>query len=786
MQSFDYMYVTIIVTVIVIAARRILKLRNTKLTDIKPDRAMIKELTKIVKKTESFKKTLRDFAPHAPNGEKRRQKLMSFYNETLTKQSYHISTHKKTFELKRLFDKVTSNPRKYFSLIVWGLMFFNFNLLAQSNESLLKEANTSYDNGNYKEAIEIYKTIAKKDASYKPENVNYKIAIAYQKLKKCDSAVVYFKKAYQADKYKGGASSLDKFKEKIASCGLSLADLQSNSYQNIPSYDNEEIKKIIKEGDDLYDKKKYEDALKIYNKAYEKSPEKASASLCYKIAITYQKLKNCTIATNYFRFAYKKDPNKGGASSIEKFKEKIKLCNLSLNNLQESSNKETISDSEKLVKINALKAMGDNLYNMQQYKEGIKYYIMALNIDSTAQSASIAYAIGDSYYLLDNCDSAKLFYALSYYLSPNDGGTISREKFEEHISYCNYEIADLRNLLQQWGKPLPYDNNFDNLSNNYDSEEDNDILSIIIYIFFGLVLGIIIGIIVRTALVMPLYNYFFFNKDSIKLYINTIISDKYYWIGLGERFPKKDVLILQYIFENVSKNVFDKNDKGLLLELKRHVDWLKQKPERYLKSGWIDDVPSENYRWYLMGMLDFDFYCFFTGIRLEEGKSRVIAIIRPDGEVLKVWSIPKIVEYIKNTPKNELVIKIRMHKKDNTFVHWSLDNSFYKPFDVPSANNARMQAWKGESKNIDLQKYYDLYTNFPPTYIMPHPEAVADVYIDYIPFQEIPKTGFEPKNEPVVETSSSLNDVMTGVLIADAISSSSHHRTDLDTPRDVS
>jgi tetratricopeptide (TPR) repeat protein len=782
MEGFDYTYLTIAIVMVIIMLRRLFKLMNNKLADIKPDRSLINQLTQIVKRTESFKGTLKSFAPNSPNGEKRRQKLMSLYNETLTRQSYHISTHRKVFELKKLYDRVTTNPRKYFGLIIWGLMLLNTNIFAQNLSSILDKANASYDKGNYQEAIDSYKIITKKDVTYKAGNVNYKIAIAYQKLKNCDSAVVYFKKAYQADNYKGGASSLDKFKEKIASCGLRMSDLQSNSNATLPAYDAEDVKKMIEEGNELYDKKKYRDALNKYYNAFLKSGTKSSASLCYKIAITYQKLKDCENAITYFKWAYQKDSNKAGASSIEKFEEKIKSCNLTLSQLKSSSQHENLSDNEQYNRFLTLKAKGDSLYTLQLFREGMEYYKMALTFDSSQNAAPIAYTIGYTYYYWDNCDSAKLFYAISYYLSTNDGGTSSRDEFNIKLSNCNLTIKDLRDLLQQWGKELPYDGYY----SEFEYGKKEDVENIIGYILFGILFGVIGGMILREALVTPLYNHFFFNTDRVKLYINTIISDKYYWIGLSEKFPKKDVLVLQYVFENVGKNVFDKNDKKLLLELKQHVDWLKQNPERYLKNGWIDGIPNENYRWYLMGMLEFNFYCFFTGVRLDEGKSRVVAIIRKDGEVIKVWATAKVVDYIKNTPKNELVVKVRMHKRENIFVHWSMDENFYQPFDLPTNNDSRMQAWKSEGRNVDLQKYYDLYTNFPLTYIAPHPEAVADVYVDYIPFQEEPKTGFAPKDTPIVETSSSLNDVMTGVLIADTLSHTSHHHTDFDTPRDAS
>jgi tetratricopeptide (TPR) repeat protein len=676
MQGFDYTYLTIAIMAIIIMLRRLFKLMNSKINDIKPDRSLINQLTQTIKRTEFFKGTLKSFAPHAANGEKRRQKLMSLYNETLTRQSYHISTHRKVFELKKLYDKVTTNPRKYFGLIVWGLMLLNTHIFAQNLSSILDNANASYDKGNYQEAIDNYKLITKKDITYKAGNVNYKIAIAYQKLKNCDSAVVYFKKAYQADNYKGGASSLEKFQEKMASCGLRMSDLQTNSNATLPAYDAEDVKKMIEEGNKFYDQKKYQEALKIYNVAYDKSGSKASASLCYKLAITNQKLKDCNTAKTYFQLAYQKDSNKGGASSIE--------------------------------------------------------------------------------------------------------------KFEEKINSCNFTLQDLVPVVENTQSEV-FENSYNNTTNDITRQEEEDFETIIGYILFGLLFGGIGGMILREALVTPLYNHFFFNTNRIKLYINTTILDKYYWIGLSEKFPKKDVLRLQYVFENVGKNVFNKNDKNLLLELKKHVDWLKQSPERYLKSGWKDAIPNESYRLYLMGMLEFNFYCFFTGIRLDEGKSRVVAINRNNGgEVIKVWATAKIVDYIKKTPKNELVVKVRMHKKENIFVHWSMDDSFYQLFDLPNNNDSRMQAWKGEGRNVDLQKYYDLFTNFPTTYIAPHPESVADVYVEYIPFQEVPKTGFAPKDTPVIETSSSLNEVMTGVLIADTLSHTSHHHTDFDAPRDAS
>ncbi|MDW8289004.1 MAG: hypothetical protein RMJ89_13100, partial [Flammeovirgaceae bacterium] len=239
------------------------------------------------------------------------------------------------------------------------------------------------------------------------------------------------------------------------------------------------------------------------------------------------------------------------------------------------------------------------------------------------------------------------------------------------------------------------------------------------------------------------------------------ILDTYFWKGLAAKYPEEKVEHLKRLFEHVARNVFDQQQKKLFIELKFHVDWLRKDPIRYL-----GDVRN-NYQYFLRGMLPIDFYCFFTATYLVSGKTKVIAVVHPNGTVRKVWATSKIVRQL-HEEKNP-TIKVRVHKKDNQFVHWSTDETFFHFFELASANQQRMQQWQGESRNVSLQKFHDIFTNFPLDYIPPHPEAIADATIHYIPPTETLKTGFQPKDEPVINTSEDLSGVMTSVMMSDMI-----------------
>lgn len=93
-----------------------------------------------------------------------------------------------------------------------------------------------YDSGNerykakkYILGIAFFKTAASVDPQNYGAKGNYKVALSYAKLKKCPQALEYFKKAYQYDSVKGGASTPAKFQEKVKGCGFTLAQVSAGA-----------------------------------------------------------------------------------------------------------------------------------------------------------------------------------------------------------------------------------------------------------------------------------------------------------------------------------------------------------------------------------------------------------------------------------------------------------------------------------------------------------------------------------------------------------------------------
>jgi tetratricopeptide (TPR) repeat protein len=75
------------------------------------------------------------------------------------------------------------------------LIFFSYIIVFQlfAQDELIKNAENSYKKGNYKESINYYKTLIKKN--YKSEKIYYNLANAYFKINDFGNAVLYYEKA---------------------------------------------------------------------------------------------------------------------------------------------------------------------------------------------------------------------------------------------------------------------------------------------------------------------------------------------------------------------------------------------------------------------------------------------------------------------------------------------------------------------------------------------------------------------------------------------------------------
>jgi len=90
----------------------------------------------------------------------------------------------------------------------------------------------------------------------------------------------------------------------------------------------------FKEAKDLYEKGQYRDAVKLFEQAINENPEKYSSKGNYMAGLCLKKMDACSEAKVYFRKSYEADPNTGGASSLDKFKDQLKYCKITLDELK--------------------------------------------------------------------------------------------------------------------------------------------------------------------------------------------------------------------------------------------------------------------------------------------------------------------------------------------------------------------------------------------------------------------------------------------------------------------
>ena len=96
--------------------------------------------------------------------------------------------------------------------------------------------------------------------------------------------------------------------------------------------------KSFKEAKDYYDKGQYREAIKLFEQAIIENPQKYNSKGNYMAGLCYKKLDACSEAKVYFRKSYEADPSTGGASSLDKFKDQLKYCKITLDELKTYTN----------------------------------------------------------------------------------------------------------------------------------------------------------------------------------------------------------------------------------------------------------------------------------------------------------------------------------------------------------------------------------------------------------------------------------------------------------------
>ncbi|SFC26371.1 Tetratricopeptide repeat-containing protein [Flexibacter flexilis DSM 6793] len=267
---------------------------------------------------------------------KRYGQAISLFNEMKTKALFRTGYESDELALSAKLKNFSKNPAKHFSAMLLFLLM-SVAAWAQSAADVYKQAEKSYKNNEFANAAEYYKQVLNLDSSYKQASVLYKTGLCYQKLKDCNVAKGFFARALQASPADGGASSISKFTEKIKACGFSVSDLTlSNALSSTDeplessavatTKNTDAAKNYYSEGEDLYDRKKYSDAIEKFSAALKADSSYKRAATLYKIALCYQKKKDCDEAKRYFSLAYVANPENGGASSLSKFKEKANKC----------------------------------------------------------------------------------------------------------------------------------------------------------------------------------------------------------------------------------------------------------------------------------------------------------------------------------------------------------------------------------------------------------------------------------------------------------------------------
>ncbi|MBC8109474.1 MAG: tetratricopeptide repeat protein [Verrucomicrobia bacterium] len=393
-------------------------------------------------------------------------------------------------------------------------------------------------------------------------------------------------------------------------------------------------------------------------------------------------------------------------------------------------------------------------YKNKDYQQALAAYRQALDFKVKPNKlANIHYKIALTFQKLKSCDSAKVHFATALQNDADNGGASAMNKFEEKVKDCGFSVADLQNPGEQPSSNP--DNAVTNAAENKQPENDNSITALQksdpltdnltdFFIWAGLILPIswfvvwiLYEILIKTLLTQSL-----FKTDRLK--IDALAHDDLFWQSqIQKGFPAMRVNQIKNLFQNLALQLVNMTDTDKMEQSRQHLLFIQTQPELYFSNTSFDT----GYARFLIQQSDF--YCFFTAEHLEEGKSNVLLILHPTRQELNkmVWVSDKIQRQIEKGS----VPKVLLHKVNDIFTHWSNNLTFYEaqiPFvpkdNMSEGNIIRMEFWKGETKEISLNKFYEVFTDDFLNYIFPSSDSIIQLSIKYEgEVNDKPQTGYD-------------------------------------------
>ncbi len=452
-----------------------------------------------------------------------------------------------------------------------------------------------------------------------------------------------------------------------------------------------------------YSNKKYDEAIKNFKLAKAVN-DKDSCTIHYKIALCFNKIQKCDSALVYYKRAWQLNSDNGGASSRQKFIDKLGECGYTLNDL--TGKTEDIKDvaSENYYKLKMKEA--DNYYRNGNYHEALSL-LEEIEISGTLDySAVFNYKMAITLGKLNDCYEANIYFERALSLDPDKGGASTREKFDKASGKCGF---------QQSGTGTD--------NSQYESDDDSP--------EFGMVLlSIFLGLIARFIL--------YFVLDSLKKRNVRAVGSKFaepvyreaanteFWAGLSRKgFSADQIADIKNMVRNISRRPEINHTTNEGIAFAKLLNHFIQNPENYLPGD-----PRFNYLC-LHGFYNYfksGFYCFFTSEIIEDRKAMVVKIKYNHHEPVLVWVCPSIMKRI----NNKAPLKVRVHMVNEVYTHWSNDTKYHNPWsDVDNHGVISKSDWQGEFKTIDIEKYHELFTNFPARYRRPHPDSFVNMELAY-------------------------------------------------------
>jgi hypothetical protein len=184
----------------------------------------------------------------------------------------------------------------------------------------------------------------------------------------------------------------------------------------------------------------------------------------------------------------------------------------------------------------------------------------------------------------------------------------------------------------------------------------------------------------------------------------------------------------------------------------------------------------------LFSYLDTGFYCFFTAEPIEEKRAMVVKLMLPGNKTYFVWATPKVIRALEKATNPPEQIKVRVHRLQDAFTHWSNDTTFYSIWKLQAMNLKEREKWQGEQRNVPLIQFHELLTRFPRWYRLSLPEAHVSFTLDLTAIRAHEYGKYSTtKSNTIADTSQDLDDIATATALG--VTASTMHD---DLPSDIS